>query len=654
MAFSLRRAVQKAAQRMFFPGASWSLLLPRTRFNYEGQVNGWQASIVMACVGWIQSNYPDAPLTLEKRGGDGEFQILDNHQMLDLLETPNEFYDGFLLQMGMVADLKISGNAYFLKRRSAAKRVVELWWVPSTLLEPKWPQGNQVFISHYQYTPGGHNIEIPVEDIVHFRLGIDPSNIRLGMSPLKSLFREAFTDDEAANMTASLLKNLGVPGLLISPEGDVSLSPKDSDTMREYIKSKVSGDKRGEPLVMSGATKVNTFGFNPQQMDLRSLRKIPEERISGVLGIPAIVAGLGAGLDRSTFANMAEAREMAYESGIIPLQRLVASAIKRQLLSDFEEDISSFRVGYDLSRVRVLQEDQNKLSERTVKEVGGGVLKVKDAQAKLNLPIDDKADFYLRPFNLTEVRSGAAPLPQEGKELKSWTEEAKTAHWKSIDGRREQWAVNVQQKIEPLYIADGEAIAKAYSKGKDVETALEGRKPDWTKTLEQVYYNIIEDFGSEIRITKDFNPATEVIREWIAAHAAESIKTIAATELTAVKKIISDGVSQKLTTTQIARSIRSHYAENASYNAMRVARTETAAAAGFGQHEAARQSGVVKTKTWISSRDDRVRDSHAAIDGETRLLSEAYSNGLMYPGDTSGSPPEFIQCRCAESYGTEP
>ena len=79
---------------------------------------------------------------------------------------------------------------------------------------------------------------------------------------------------------------------------------------------------------------------------------------------------------------------------------------------------------------------------------------------------------------------------------------------------------------------------------------------------------------------------------------------------------------------------------------MRVARTETSHAAGWGQREAARQSGVAKKKQFITSRDDRVRDSHAAMDGETVDFDETYSDGSMYPGEND------IMCRCAESYGT--
>lgn len=51
-------------------------------------------------------------------------------------------------------------------------------------------------------------------------------------------------------------------------------------------------------------------------------------------------------------------------------------------------------------------------------------------------------------------------------------------------------------------------------------------------------------------------------------------------------------------------------------------------------------------KKWITMHDNRVRDSHKALDGETVDVDKPFSNGLMYPGDGSGSPSDYINCRC--------
>lgn len=217
--------------------------------------------------------------------------------------------------------------------------------------------------------------------------------------------------------------------------------------------------------------------------------------------------------------------------------------------------------------------------------------------------------------------------------------------------------------------------------------AIDDLKPEWEKMLTAISAALIEDFGNEIaedlggvakyrqitcpkcggekldtdgdgysciacgeKFTPEykwtFDPMSAAARLWIARHGAKSIKTILATNLDDVRRVILVGHDEGLGTAAIGRNIRQFYTDRSASKAMRVARTETSHAAGFGQREAARQSGVVKTHTWVTSRDDRVRDAHAAVDGETVDFKKAYSTGEMYPGEAS------INCRCVESYGT--
>jgi len=654
--------IKKAVGNMMFPSGGSSLLtMPRSGYNYSKEINGYQSAIIMACISWVQRTFPEAPIFLRQRNRDGSWEDNYDHELLKLLETPNPYYDGILLQQAMIADFNIDGNAYWRKIRSGAKRVVELWWIPSTLIEPKWGDtfgASSTFIKHYEYSTGGTPEEIDSEEIVHFRNGIDPDNIRKGLSPLKSLFREVFTDDEAANMTASLLKNMGVPGVVISPKDtNTQGSQKSADSVKEWFKTMFTGDRRGEPLVMSGSTEVGQFGFSPQQLDLKALRRIPEERISGVFGIPAIVAGLGAGLDRSTFANMSEAREMAYESNIIPTQRIIGSVIKRQLLTDFMDDITNWQVAFDLSEVRVLQEDENKKAARIGQMVKDGFVQVVDAQKETGMPIDETQNIYLRPLNLLEVPAGVKKKSLSGSiGLKSegLTEEVKGKLWLKADRTRIAWWRKYESLILPLYKKEGDAVVEAIGGGKALKSdadsliakakkAINKLKSDWAAILLATNMAIIEEFGSAGDFV--FDPATLAVRKWAEAHVAESIKSIAETNLEEVKAIIVEGIKKNQTNAQIAKNLRQFYDDRSAFKAMRVARTETSHAAGFGNHEGALQNEMGK-KMWISSRDERVRDEHIEMDtGNWIPINEPYGNGENYPGEMS------IMCRCFEAHG---
>ena len=51
---------------------------------------------------------------------------------------------------------------------------------------------------------------------------------------------------------------------------------------------------------------------------------------------------------------MSEAREMAYENGIIPVQRLISTDLTTQLLSEFETSLD-LQIGFDNRNIRILQ-----------------------------------------------------------------------------------------------------------------------------------------------------------------------------------------------------------------------------------------------------------------------------------------------------------
>ncbi len=404
-----------------FPtGTSWSLItLGRTRYDYAGQVgNGRGNSAVESVVRWVARTFPEAPVQVLRVAADGTETAVAGHGLTRLVARPNPYYSGELLWRATLADFTADGNGYWIKRRNGLRGPVQLWWAPSWTMSPAWPADDPtVFISHYDYTVNGQTEAIAVEDVIHFRDMPDPENPRKGLSPIKALAREIFTDDEAANFTSSLLKNMGVPGVIISPEGEGdNITEADAKAVKQDFKQKFGGDSRGEPMIVPARTRVNVLSWSPEQMNMRELRRIPEERITAQLGIPAVVVGLGAGLDRSTFANMKEAREAAYESFIIPTQRLVGADLANQLLRDFESNPEAFRVGFDLRNVRVLQEDENGKWTRVVGALTGGLLSRKRAKELIGEKAEPGDDMYYVPSSATPMGPDA-PEPEPAPTL---------------------------------------------------------------------------------------------------------------------------------------------------------------------------------------------------------------------------------------------
>ena len=268
----------KALARFIAPRSSWSLSsrLPRSSFNNQATVGkGFRSSVVMAPVHWIARNFPQAVLTVEM---DGE--PVADHELTQLVNRPNGFYGGVALWMSTIFSYVLSGNAYWLiVRDERTMRPLELWYAPHWMVTPVQGDDGADFIMRYDYRPRGQKIALDPQDVIHFRYGLDPENIALGISPLASLWREIFTDDEAANFTAALLNNMGMAGIVISPAKGVNAGPEELETTRQYINERLTGDRRGKPLVMGAGTEVGQMAFSPQQLTLGALRDIPEERV---------------------------------------------------------------------------------------------------------------------------------------------------------------------------------------------------------------------------------------------------------------------------------------------------------------------------------------------------------------------------------------
>lgn len=87
--------------------------------------------------------------------------------------------------------------------------------------------------------------------------------------------------------------------------------------------------------------------------------------------------------------------------------------------------------------------------------------------------------------------------------------------------------------------------------------------------------------------------------------------------------------------------------------ALRNARTMVTCAQNSGRqaaYERGESKGIHGVKQWVAAHDERVRASHAAIDGEQVAVDKPFSNGLMFPGDKNGAPAEVYNCRCAMAY----
>jgi len=362
-------------------------------------------SAVTACLNVLATSFSEPPLQIvkiDKEFGDKEISV--DHPLAQLYRRPNPFMSSNLLSHYIILALNTIGDAFLYKNRDTKGQVVELVPLMPHLVEVR---GNEdTLITHYDYSVygKGEKIELPEKDVVHIRQGIDPNDHRRGHAPLKTVLREILGDEAAGQYTAALLNNMAVPGVVLTPRNDGYGGPTkdEAESILQMYKEKFGGANRFAPMVLSGAMNVDIVSFSPDQMKLGELRRLPEERVSAVLGVPAILAGLGAGLDAATFNNTKELREFFTEQKLVPMWRTVANELTHQLLVPDFKDVS-LRAEYDINSVRALQPDMDNMYKRVNMGVAGGWITIGEARQVVGLSSDDKHDVYLRPLNMIQV-----------------------------------------------------------------------------------------------------------------------------------------------------------------------------------------------------------------------------------------------------------
>lgn len=352
-------------------------------------------SAVFACLAALATGYTEAPLRVYRETQQGDRKALADHPLQALLNTPNPFMSALEVWAWVQWAKHLDGNAYLRKVRSGnATRgnVTALWPLSPSRVELR-SNGND-FISTYRYhwAPGRWD-DLDPANVIHFRLGLDDADHRKGLAPLKRLVRAITTDERASEWTDTLLGNYALPGMMIKTAA--SLTQDQAKELAETAQWLYGQERKGKVGVMGNGADMTQVGFSPEQMMLDALHRVPETRITAVLRVPAIVAGLGAGLEVATYSNYAQARQAFAESILSGLWTQDEAKLQTQLVPDFTSD-AAILVAHDLTDVRAFQEDEDKKYARLHVAVGGPFVTVNEARADIGLaPLTDGDVLYV-------------------------------------------------------------------------------------------------------------------------------------------------------------------------------------------------------------------------------------------------------------------
>lgn len=374
----------------------WVGLQPGSRYDFAKEcgplfLNG----IVLAAINRFSLLWNEAPLVVYRPRQGDKPEMLKEHPALDLLAKPNDDYDDTVLWGSSMLSLLCAGNGYWIKELAGAGNLVRLQYVPDQFIEPYWTS-NTEYITGYMYRVDGKPEPVPRDRVVHLRWMVsNPGNFRKGLSPLAAELKSIAIDNEVSNYTASILRNMGVPGLILCPAADFEILPHQAEAIKAMIRERFGGDNRGDSMVLDLPVKVDKPGFSPEELALDSIVRQPVPRICAALQIDPMVLGYES--PSKTYANMDAALEAAYELTIIPLHSAISSQMTEQVMPWVVGAAQGDYFGRDYSAVRCLQDDADQVYKRNTDAVGGPWLTRNEAREMLGLPPVEGGDELYPP-----------------------------------------------------------------------------------------------------------------------------------------------------------------------------------------------------------------------------------------------------------------
>jgi HK97 family phage portal protein len=318
---------------------------------------GYQANeLVYAGIEELASSAAEPRLQVSRSG-----KWLDDHPMVELLNRPNPFMDRFAFWANVIMHVYIGGNAYGLIVKSGSGRPVELW-----LMRPdriRIVPDSSKYIARYEYDSGdGKPTPLPVSDVIHWKKR-NPLDDFYGQSPLLAGAGRIDIDNYMKSFVSSFFRRAGIPVGMLNIEG--SVTPEERTEIRDRFARDYGGENGWHGLMVIAKNKAS---FTPMTRDLGNsglvvpeLDEIAEARILMLLGVPPELIGARVGMQNSSYAQKRSARESFWDETLAPLYKEMAGPLTLRL-APYYPRITDVR--FDLSDVRALQEDIDKISAR--------------------------------------------------------------------------------------------------------------------------------------------------------------------------------------------------------------------------------------------------------------------------------------------------
>lgn len=588
-------------------------------------------------VDFIANAVASTPLKVYRRVSDTDRQRVTDHPLASVLRSPAAGVTPFRFWHSIVVDWLLFDRWCVLKLpsdrsvpldlvRVQASRVVfdadRLGRIRNVIVDGDKanPIGTADCMLDHGYSPLGAN----------------------GTTPMQTLAQILAEATEAVEWRRSVWRNgARVPTVIERALEAGLMTPEATERLRTAMAAYRSGggSEGGTPILQEGMKLTKVDAFTPRDtMDIEG-RQLNDAEVASAYHIAPELVGAREG----TFSNVQAYRQMLYRDGLGSMFVAIEQVINAMLVPDFD-DSDGLYVEADISaKLRGSFEEQAAILSTST---GAPWITRNEARGLNNLPAVAGGDTLVTPLNV--LIGGQASPRDSGSQNRNGRDvevKARVVH-----------AARVKADASDEHAAAVSAVLTRFFEKQRAHTlAALSRKADTWWDSERWDSELSDDlFALAMDVTKSVS-ADVLDGLGVAPDQYDPDRTVK------FLRAVSDSRASMInaaTRDQIASALDDlgddETPHEAAAHVFDVAETSRADKSGltlattltaFAVTEAAKQVAPTRaTKTWVTGGNPR--PEHAAMDGETVGIDEAFSNGAAWPGDPILGADGVAGCNC--------
>jgi len=224
--------------------------------------------------------------SLPNVAGAEDFEELEEHPLLDLLQNVNDQENGFEMKELTSIMLDLTGNAYWYIEKDKMA-------VPSKMfvLRSQWVKivpDKEKFVSEYIYgmnTYGQEAVHIAPDSVIHFKYP-NPLDPWYGMGPVQAAAYAIESSELREKFILATMGNMARPDLIVKYlEGE--LDTKERGLVEREWNAMFRGAKNaGKVKVTDYRYEIDKVGWNPQELDFNRGEDWIMKKICGAFPVP--------------------------------------------------------------------------------------------------------------------------------------------------------------------------------------------------------------------------------------------------------------------------------------------------------------------------------------------------------------------------------